>query len=120
MKNYLFLFLALILVSSVASASVNVQSNGTNLGPAQDINVVGASVSGSGPVKTLNTGVMNTTLTISTADTIGWTVISSANTLGTSMCSNACVFCIDSSVTVADIVGCSTAVADKCVCAGSK
>jgi hypothetical protein len=55
MKTLLFL----MLMCGSAMASVNVLSNGQNLGPAQDINVIGAETSGNGPVKTLNMNMLS-------------------------------------------------------------
>jgi hypothetical protein len=107
-----------VLVCGPVFASVNVQTNGADLGPAQEINFVGVSASGKGPIKTVDLSSITTTMTVSSVDTIGWTVISSANTFGTTTCANACVFCIASDVTVADIVGCNVTTADKCLCAG--
>lgn len=41
-------------ISGVALASVNILDNGTNLGPAQDINIQGASITNNGPTKIVN------------------------------------------------------------------
>lgn len=53
--NKFIVFLVTILIAGVAFASVNVFTDGTNLGPAQDINFEGGSVTGAGtPVKTVD------------------------------------------------------------------
>lgn len=51
--------------------------------------------------------------------TIGWTVKAGANTACTTTCVTPCVFGIDSASLVADIVACSDATADECLCAGA-
>lgn len=50
-KTFLFL-VAIMTLATAAFASVNVLSNGTNMGPAQDINVIGGTVSGTSATKT--------------------------------------------------------------------
>lgn len=54
MRKIMFGILMALFVGGIAFASVNVMSDGANLGPAQDINYVGGIVSGSGPVKTVD------------------------------------------------------------------
>jgi hypothetical protein len=54
MKNLLVALIVAVFIGGIAIASVNVMSDGTNLGPAQDINYVGGIVSGTGPVKTVD------------------------------------------------------------------
>jgi hypothetical protein len=53
-KIFAAIIIAVFLAGGIAFASVNVLSDGTNLGPAQDINYVGGIVSGTGPVKTVD------------------------------------------------------------------
>lgn len=61
MNKILSAVIIMLFVSSAAIASVNVLSDGTNLGPAQDINVTGGTVSGTGPIKTLALGTAKVT-----------------------------------------------------------
>jgi hypothetical protein len=129
-------------VAVAVHAAVAVQNDGTYIGEAAVIDCsagincafdgqkVTASISGGAVSATTLTASSTSNLVgnittagtfiSSNATTLGWSIISSANTFGTSMCTNACVFCINSDVTVADIIDCSTATADKCVCAGGK
>lgn len=54
----------LLLMTTAAVASVNVESDGVKLGPAQDINIVGASVTSNGPVKTVNMDELDGDITV--------------------------------------------------------
>lgn len=64
MKKFFLALIAIALMTGVSFASVNVLSDGTNLGPAQDINITGGSVTGNGPVKTLSMGTVTTDLNV--------------------------------------------------------
>jgi hypothetical protein len=61
----------------------------------------------------------SSTIVSSATGTIGWSVVSGANTACTTTCTNACVFGVNTAATEADIVACSDATADKCLCAGA-
>lgn len=61
MKKFLLAVIFLVAFSVPVFASVNVQTDGTNLGPAQDINFVNGTVSGQGsPTKTVNLSKVTT------------------------------------------------------------
>jgi hypothetical protein len=63
--KFLMSFLVALMLCVPAVASVNVHSNGTNLGPAQDINIVGASTTGTNtPVKTVNINTVTSNMTV--------------------------------------------------------
>ncbi len=59
----------------------------------------------------------NSTITSSSATTIGWSLVAGANTACTTTCTNACVFGQDTATFA--IVDCANAIADVCVCAGA-
>lgn len=65
MRKIMFGVLMALFVGGIAFASVNVLDNGTNKGPAQDINFVGATVTDNGPAKTVS---------VSTPDINGGTI----------------------------------------------
>lgn len=67
-------------------------------------------------VATIDLVAMGITST-STTD-IGWSIIGSANQACNTTCTNACVFGVDNGSLVADIVVCTDASADECLCAG--
>jgi len=54
MKKFIAVFIGFVMATGVVFASVNVESDGTKLGPAQDINFTGGTVTGNGPVKTVS------------------------------------------------------------------
>jgi len=54
----------------------------------------------------------------STSD-LGWAVVAGANTVCNTTCTSACVFGVNTAATEADIVDCTDATADECLCAGS-
>ena len=58
-----------------------------------------------------------TSITSSATGSIGWSVVAAADQACSTTCTNACVFGQDS--TSKDIVDCSNATADVCVCAGA-
>lgn len=64
MRKFILLTAIIVFISGAAIASVNVMSDGTNLGPAQDINFTGGTVTGKGPIKTVDL----TTITSLTVD----------------------------------------------------
>jgi len=66
-----------------------------------------------------NNGNISTagTVTSSNTSSIGWSVQSTTNTACNSVCTSACVYGQDSGDTK-NIVSCSNAIADTCVCAG--
>lgn len=71
-----------------------------------------------------STGVTSITLTgmgvTSTATTdLGWAVVAGANTACNTTCTSACVFGVNTAATEADIVACTDATADECLCAGA-
>jgi len=132
MKKVFLMVCLVVGLAGLSYAAVDVRSDSTVVGKTEKLNFVGPSVTQSGTVITVDTGTItgNTaitgnlsatgTLTLSNASTIGWTLISSANTFGTSMCTNGCVFCINGQGTVGDsLIGCDSATADKCLCAGA-
>lgn len=51
--------------------------------------------------------------------TIGWSVVSGANTACTTTCTAACVLGVNTGAVTADFVDCADATADKCLCAGA-
>lgn len=61
---------------------------------------------------TLSDGLVSTKVT-----NIGWSVVNSANQACNTTCTSACVFGEDTAV-LGQIVDCSSAIADTCVCAG--
>lgn len=50
---------------------------------------------------------------------IGWSVVAGANTACNTTCTNACVFGFDTGLGGSDLVDCSDATADRCLCAGA-
>lgn len=60
-----------------------------------------------------------TTITSSSATTLGWSVVTGANTACSTTCTTACVFGQDSGDANKPIVDCADATADRCVCAGA-
>ena len=54
----------------------------------------------------------------STSD-LGWAVVAGANTACNTTCTSACIFGVNNAATEADIVDCSDAAADECLCAGA-
>lgn len=52
MSKTFLLLVAIMILATAAFASVNVLSNGANIGPAQDINIIGGTVSGTSATKT--------------------------------------------------------------------
>lgn len=51
--------------------------------------------------------------------TLGWTVVAGANAACSTTCTTPCVFGVNTAATEADIVACSDATADECLCAGA-
>jgi hypothetical protein len=135
MKKLFVLILAafiMIALSVKSFAEVDVKSSGSKVTTAVAVDFYGPAVTKVGGTAIVDslaitgnqvvTGNLSTTgtFTSSNATTLGWTMVSSANTFGTSMCTNACVFCINGQGTVGDAnVGCDVATADKCLCAGA-
>lgn len=58
-------------------------------------------------------------ITSTATTTIGWSVVSGADTACTSTCTSACVFGVNTASLTADIVDCADATADECLCAGA-
>ncbi len=58
-------------------------------------------------------------LTITSTTDIGWSVVAGANTACNTTCTNGCVFGVNTASATADIVACTDATADECLCAGS-
>ena len=54
MKKFIVVLIGMLMAAGAAFAAVNVESNGVKLGPAQDINFTGGTVTGNGPVKTVS------------------------------------------------------------------
>jgi hypothetical protein len=67
---------------------------------------------------TASNATLSGTMTSSLTTTLGWSVVSGANQLGTTTCTSACVFCADTSAGTV-LKSCSDATADICVCAGA-
>jgi hypothetical protein len=51
--------------------------------------------------------------------TLGWAVVAGADTACTTTCVTPCVFGVNTASATADIVACSDATADECLCAGA-
>ncbi len=49
---------------------------------------------------------------------LGWSVQAGANAACNTTCTHACVFGVNTAATEADIVACTDATADECLCAG--
>lgn len=79
-----------------------------------DNTVIGGTTPAAGTFTTL---AATTSITSSATGSIGWSLVSVANQACTTTCTSACVFGQDS--TSKDIVDCSNATADVCVCAGA-
>jgi len=76
-------------------------------GFAGNVRVIGGNISGDGAI------------TSSRTTDIGWNVVAGADTACNTTCTNACVFGVNTASLTADIVGCSDATADECLCAGA-
>lgn len=61
----------------------------------------------------------DSTITSTRATDIGWSVVAGANTACNTTCTSACVFGVNTAATEADIVACTDATADECLCAGA-
>jgi hypothetical protein len=70
MKKFMLFLIVAVMFAGVAFASVNVLSDGTNLGPAQDINFTGGTVTGNGPVKTVDMATITDNVTVTGSVTI--------------------------------------------------
>ena len=68
----------------------------------------------SGDIATFNGTVLSTA-----TSSIGWAVVAGANVACNTTCTNACVFGVNTAATEADIVACTDATADECLCAGA-
>lgn len=83
---------------------------------------VGAgSVTLTDPLALYANGNILTTGTFKSSNTgsIGWSVVTGANTACNTTCNNACVFGQDTAALTYAIVDCADATADRCVCAGA-
>ncbi len=71
------------------------------------------SVSNAGAIATASTFTSS-----ATAD-IGWAVVTGSNTACNTTCTSACVFGFDTALGTTDVVACTSALADVCLCAGA-
>ena len=79
MRKFLIAIMIVLFLGGVAVASVNIKANGRNLGPAQDLNIVGITPTDNGPEKTLTITDVITTSNVVAAG-INWTTVDVINT----------------------------------------
>lgn len=93
---------------SGASATANIATwTGTGSNPAGVAIRANSDITGSGRIIS------------ESGSSLGWQVISGANTKCNTTCVHACVFGVNTAATEADITTCEDATSDECLCAGA-
>lgn len=101
-------------IDQSADGAVRVTEGGEDVVATFTANTV--TLTSSTGVATLDFGAL---LPVSTSTgALGWAVVAGANTACNTTCTNACVFGVNTAATEADIVACTDATADECLCAG--
>lgn len=102
---------ALTIVGAAAFAAITA-TTGDFTGAVEALSFSGSTL------KTTSGAVIGGVLTVNTSNNI-WSVTAGANTACNTTCVSACVFGVNTAATEADIVACSDATADECLCAGA-